>query len=60
MAQRHSIQKERLTEKPNSASAVVATLMAVTFPVPSFRVIRSLWRLEMTVPRAMIMEMAPA
>ena len=36
------------------------TLMAVTFPVPIFRVRRSLIRLEMMVPAAMVMEMAPA
>ena len=30
------------------------------FPVPSFLVSRSLWRLEMIVPKAMIMEMIPA
>ena len=36
------------------------TLTAVTFPVPNLRVSRSLCRLEMMVPRAMIMEMMPA
>ena len=59
MAHRHSIQKELLTENPSSATAVMATLMAVTFPVPSFLVSRSLWRLETMVPREMIMEMIP-
>ena len=50
MAHRHSIQKELLTEKPKSAAAVMPTLMAVTLPAPSFRVSRSLCRLEITVP----------
>ena len=48
------------TEKPNSAAAVMATLRAVTFPVPSARVSRSLFRLETMVPSEMIMERIPA
>jgi len=48
------------TEKPNSAAAVMATLRAVTFPVPSARVSRSLFRLETMVPKEMIMEISPA
>ena len=46
-------------EKPNSAAAVMPTLMAVTLPVPSARISRSLCRLETTVPKAMIMETTP-
>ena len=42
------------------AAAVMATLMAVTRPVPSQRVIRSLCRLETTVPAEMIVEISPA
>ena len=38
----------------------MATLAAVTFPGPRRRVRRLLWRLETTVPKAMIMEIAPA
>ena len=38
----------------------MATLMAVTFPVPSLQVSQSLRRLEMIVPTAMIMEIIPA
>ena len=47
-------------EKPNRATAVMPTLKAVTFPVPSHLVIRSESRLETTVPMAMISEMPPA
>ena len=47
-------------ENPNNATAVIATLTAVTFPVPNFLVSRSLCRLEMMVPTEMIMEMTPA
>ena len=36
------------------------TLMAVTLPVPSFLVSRSLCRLDTTVPRETMMETAPA
>jgi hypothetical protein len=42
------------------AAAVMATLMAVTFPAPRSRVRRSLWRLETMVPTATIMEITPA
>ena len=59
-AQRQSIQKEWVKEKANNAAAVMPTLTAVTFPVPNLRVRQSLCRLEMMVPRAMIMEMMPA
>ena len=51
---------ERVTEKPKSAAAVIATLAAVTAPVPNRRVSLSLCRLETIVPSAMIMEMMPA
>ena len=36
------------------------TLMAVTLPVPSARISRSLCKLDTTVPRAMMVEMTPA
>ena len=55
-----SIQNSLDAEKPNKAVAVMATLMAVTFPVPSQSVSLSLCRLETTVPKAMIIEMMPA
>ena len=48
------------TEKPSRASAVTATLTAVTRPAPNRRVRRSLMRAETTVPEEMIMEMMPA
>jgi hypothetical protein len=54
------IAKELDTEKPNSASAVIPTLIAVTGPVPSFLVRRSDMRLEKIVPPAIIMETIPA
>ena len=38
----------------------MATLTAVTIPAPSFFVSLSLWRLDMIVPKEMIMEMIPA
>ena len=38
----------------------MATLRAVTFPVPSAPVSRSLARAEMTVPTEMMVEMPPA
>ena len=38
----------------------MATLMAVTLPAPSALVRRSLCRLEIIVPREMIVEMIPA
>ena len=60
MAQRHRAGKLELMEKPKRATAVVATLMAVTLPVPSRRVSRSLWRLEIMVPTEMMAEMTPA
>ena len=60
MAHRHSIQKDEQVEKPNSATMVMATLAAVTTPVPKRRVSRSLCRLETIVPAAMIMEITPA
>ena len=47
-------------EKPNSAAAVMPTLMAVTLPAPSARVNRSLFRLETMVPKEMIMDRMPA
>ena len=60
MAQRQSWQKLPESEKPSSAAAVMPTLMAVTRPVPSRSVSRSLARLERIVPSAMIIETAPA
>lgn len=60
MAQRQSSQNECVKEKPSRAAAVIATLMAVTLPVPRRRVSRSLCKLETTVPTAMIMERIPA
>ena len=49
-----------LIENPHSASAVIATLTAVTIPVPNFLVSRSLCRLETMVPHEIIMETTPA
>lgn len=49
-----------LVENPNSAAAVMKTLTAVIFPAPKRLVRRSLSRLEMMVPTAMIMEIPPA
>ena len=46
-------------EKPNSAAAVMATLITVTFPVPRRRIRRSLCRLEMIVPTEMIIKTIP-
>ena len=60
MAHRQSIQNRPETEKPNSAAAVMPTLRAVTLPVPSARVSRSLFRLETMVPSEMIMDRMPA
>ena len=59
MAHRHKAQNELLAEKPNSAAAVMATLMAVTPPAPNFRVSRSLCRLEITVPNEMMQKITP-
>ena len=47
-------------EKPKRARAVMATLIAVTLPVPRLRVRRSLNRLDTMVPQAIIMEIMPA
>ena len=52
-------QNELLMENPNSAAAVMATLMAVTPPAPNRRVIRSLCRLESTVPTDMMQKITP-
>ena len=60
MAQRQSIQNSLDAEKPSRAVAVMATLMTVTFPVPSQSVSLSLCKLETTVPKAIIIEMMPA
>ena len=60
MANRQSIQNDPLTEKPNSASMVMATLTAVTRPAPKRMVNRSLWRLDRIVPADIIMDTAPA
>ena len=49
-----------LKEKPKRAAAVIATLKAVTLPVPSLRVRRSLCRLDTIVPAEIIMETIPA
>ena len=59
MAQRQRARKLWLKEKPSSAAAVRQTLSAVTSPVPSFRVRRSLFKLETTVPAEMSMKMTP-
>ena len=53
MAHRQSIQNCVERENPNSAAAVMPTLMVVTLPVPRVRVSRSLCRLERIVPSEM-------
>lgn len=55
-----SDKKELLIEKPNNEIAVIATLIAVTLPVPSFRVNLSLCKLEIIVPIEIIIEIMPA
>lgn len=60
MAHRHSIQNDPENEKPTSAAAVIATLIAVTSPTPKRRVSRSDIRLDTMVPPAMIIVMNPA
>ena len=60
IAHRQSCQNWVQVEKPNSATAVVATLSAVTLPVPSLLLRRSLARLETIVPAEMIMDTPPA
>jgi hypothetical protein len=47
-------------ENPNSATAVISTLAAVTFSVPKLFVNLSLCRLETIVPAAIIIEIPPA
>ena len=47
-------------ENPSSATAVTATLPAVTRPVPRRLLRRSLARLDTMVPAEMIMDTAPA
>jgi len=49
-----------LTENKNKATAVIATLIAVTSPVPSFFVSLSLKRLETIVPAQITIETMPA
>lgn len=60
MAQIQIIQKEGAIEKPISAAAVMATLMAVILPVPHRLVSRSLIRLERMVPTLISMDTMPA
>ena len=60
MAHKHSCQNCVQMEKPNSATAVVATLSAVTRPVPRRVLSRSLARLDTMVPTEMIMDTPPA
>ena len=48
------------TEKPNSAAAVKNTLIAVTRPVPNYRISLSHIRLDRIVPPAIIIEIIPA
>ena len=60
MPHRQSCQNSVQVEKPNSATAVVATLSAVTLPVPSLLLSRSLARLDTIVPAEMIMDTPPA
>ena len=49
-----------LKEKPRSAAAVIKILIKVVLPEPSFKVIRSLIRLEIIVPMEMMGEIIPA
>ena len=42
-----------------NATAVIATLITMTLPVPSLRVILSLCQLETIVPAAIIMDIIP-
>lgn len=58
-SQRQSCQNARLTEKPKSAAAVMATLNNVTFPVANRRVSRSLCKLETIVPREISIKTMP-
>ena len=60
IAHRQSCQNWVQVEKPNSATAVVATLSAVTLPVPSLLLSQSLARLDTMVPTEMIMDTPPA
>jgi len=54
------IMKDFDKENPRRATAVIATLMEVTSPVPNFRVKRSDMRLAAIVPPEIIMETIPA
>lgn len=56
----HARERCVLTIPPNSATAVSRTLNAVTFAAPSRRVMRSVMRLETTVPHEMMNVMIPA
>ena len=56
----HKSQNLCVIENPKRAAAVIATLMAVTFPVPSLRVSLSLCKLETIVPAAINAERIPA
>ena len=60
MAHKHSCQNCVQMEKPNSATAVVATLSAVTRPVPRRVLSRSLARLDTMVPAEIIIDTPPA
>ena len=51
IAIKQSIQKDEDMEKPSKAKAVIATLIAVTSPLPNFLVKRSLCKLEIIVPK---------
>ena len=59
-AHRQSCQNSVQVEKPSSATAVVATLSAVTRPVPRRVLSRSLARLDTMVPAEMIIDTPPA
>ncbi len=47
-------------ENPKRDTAVMAVLIAVTLPAPNLSVIRSLIRLETTVPKAITIYTIPA
>lgn len=59
MAHKHSCQNCVQVEKPNSATAVVATLSAVTRPVPRRVLSRSLARLDTMVPAEITIDTPP-
>ena len=55
---KHNITNEY--ENPTNAAAVIATLTAVTTPVPNFLINLSLNKLEIIVPPAIIILITPA